>query len=508
MSHKKKILPVTHLFRKNFYQYALIAVCLIFLLLKLPFLNHSPAWDESVYLGMGKYIYSGGNSGLWEMIRPLGLPAITGLFWHTGMNQLIASRIFSLLISVGCIITVFLIAKELFDKRHALLSALILACTPIFFYYSEYVLTDHISTLFLMLSILFLIRERFILGGIAGGIAFWFKFTHILYVVAVLIFIAYKIFTIKKRKDMLEHSHFIIFGVIMLGFVAAYFSSNYLLYHNHFGTMDAILRPYLDASAYSNNPYQNTVFDDVKGFVYYIAHYLYNIIFHTAYGFSAYIFFIIYFLHAKKFIKDPKHVLVGIIFLVYLAYFSIIPYKNERFWIFFLPFMAMYASYGIMAVMRYFKLKKSRKPSLGKAYRALALITIIASFSISAYNIAQFYGWDRASEKPNYDIERYFDIHEVNGPILTTDPGLTAYSDKRYVGAYDILNRNGLFVNDWESKMDFAAVIYRDDAIPCLSYDIRCLENKNELLRFIDEWFVLKDSYTYRGSNVTFFVEK
>ena len=35
---------------------------------------HLIGWDEAVYLGMGKYIYSGGAIGLFEEIRPLGLP--------------------------------------------------------------------------------------------------------------------------------------------------------------------------------------------------------------------------------------------------------------------------------------------------------------------------------------------------------------------------------------------------------------------------------------------------
>lgn len=497
---------------KKFVLYTiLVTLCIVFFILKLPFINHTPAWDESVYLGMGKYIYSGGQSGLWEMIRPLGLPLVTGAFWSIGLDQIMTSRIFSLLVSAGMILMTFLIAKELFDRKYALLGAFIVASTPIFFYYSEYILTDHISTLLLMISIFFMIRERFALGAIFGGMAFWFKFTHILYFAAVMIYITYRTLTTKKVKDWKIQPKSIIFGVIMLGLIGAYFASNYILYHDHFDSkIDAISRPYTDASAYSDNPYQNTTFSDFKGFIQYISYYIYNIIFNLSYGSLIYIFAIIYLLDIKRCRHDPRHVLLGITFLVYLTYFTIIPYKKDRFLVTFIPFMAIYASYGMMRIMDYIKSlrPKIQGTKIQKILRISVLSMIIASSIISGYHISKFYGWNDTREKPDYDIERYFDIHNVDGPILTTDPSLTAYSDKRYVGAYDILNKNGLFVNDWESGTDFAAAIYSPDSIPCLEEDIRCQSNKAELFMFINKWFTPKDSYIYQGSNVTFYVEK
>ena len=55
----------------------------LFLIFKLSllFTYHDTRWDESVYMGMGKYIYSNGQIGLWEDIRPIVLPLILGLFW-------------------------------------------------------------------------------------------------------------------------------------------------------------------------------------------------------------------------------------------------------------------------------------------------------------------------------------------------------------------------------------------------------------------------------------------
>jgi len=552
MSNSKKHLLLESIFnniKKNIYLYALIILCIIFVLAKLVFLNHNPVWDESVYLGMGKYIYSQGNTGLWEMIRPLGLPVISGMFWKLGLNQVIASRLFSVLISVGCIIFTFLIAKELFNKKHAILSALILACTPIFFYYSDYVLTDHISTLFLIASVFFIIKEKFILAGILGGLTFWFKFTHILYIGAIILFIVYKIIILKNRKNI---SKYIYTLVIISVFIASYFLSNYLLYHNHLGPINSILKPYTDAAKYSNNPYQNNYFTNFSEFIYYPCYYIYNIMLNNLYGSMIYLFFLIYLMSCFEFFKKENHAFIMILFITYLAYFSFIPYKNERFEIFFLPIMTIYAAYGVIKIIEnihskyikynkyhkypkfykknktliktkseFKKSKKINKKQNHKTYQRYILfgillllfsILIISLFSVSIHKISQFYKWKQGDEKLNYNIEKYMDIYmnsnNISGIILTTDPRFVVYSEKHYIGAYDVLNTKGLFVNDWESNNNFSAIIYNDKVIPCYDSDSNCMSHKRALLDMINQDFVKKDSYIYHNSEVIFYIRK
>jgi len=516
--------------KDSFYIYALIGICLIFLLLKLEFLNPKVVWDESVYLGMGKHIYSGGSSGLWEMIRPLGLPLVTGFFWKIGLNQIIASRIFSIMISLGCIIAAYLIAKELFDKKHALISALIMACTPIFFLYSDYILTDHISTLFLMLSILFLLKDRAIVGGIFGGLAFWFKFTSILYIIALMLFIIYKFIRYKFIRTMIKNKtsiwqaisskeikKYLYVTAIIVLFVGAYFFSNYLLYKAHFGAIDAIFKPYLDAAAYSNNPYQNTVVNSIHSLIYYIFYYPYNIIFNHAYGSLIYVFLLIYFIRCSTFVKNKlneSHILMLFVFFTYLVHFSIIPYKVDRFWITFLPFMAIYSSFGIFWLMNNNKLWKSNRHS--KYPRIIVITIVIILFGMTLYKDSQIYEsnrWNKintesiVSDKTDNNVETYFDTHNIQGPILVTNPMFAAYSDKRYIGAYDVLNKNGLFVNDWEANINFNAVAYMDSSIPCLETDTRCVVNKEKLKDMITTNFRKTDSYVYDGVDVTFYMK-
>ena len=95
----------------------IVIVIALFLILNFAVINfNDPEWDSAVYAGMGKYIFSDGQFGLWEPIRPLTLPIILGFFWKIGLNPLIAGEIFILLISVGVIILTYILSNNLFDS--------------------------------------------------------------------------------------------------------------------------------------------------------------------------------------------------------------------------------------------------------------------------------------------------------------------------------------------------------------------------------------------------------
>jgi hypothetical protein len=45
------------------------------------FVQPEVTWDESVYVGLGKYLYSNGASGIYEPFRPILLPLVLGALW-------------------------------------------------------------------------------------------------------------------------------------------------------------------------------------------------------------------------------------------------------------------------------------------------------------------------------------------------------------------------------------------------------------------------------------------
>ena len=53
-------------------------------------------WDSSVYIGMGKYIYSSGELGLYEASRPLIWPLILGFFWKLGLDVIFFGKLLNI----------------------------------------------------------------------------------------------------------------------------------------------------------------------------------------------------------------------------------------------------------------------------------------------------------------------------------------------------------------------------------------------------------------------------
>ena len=57
-------------------------------------LDHPLWWDSHVYIGMGKYLFSGGEKGVWESFRPLIHPLILGSIWKLKLNVVLIGKIF------------------------------------------------------------------------------------------------------------------------------------------------------------------------------------------------------------------------------------------------------------------------------------------------------------------------------------------------------------------------------------------------------------------------------
>ena len=140
------------------------SLILAFIAVKVFFITtryHLPIWDEGVYMGMGKYIYSLGSSGLWEIIRPIGLPLVSGAIWLAGLNQVYFTQAAAVLFAAASIFMTYLIGKRLFGGQAGIIAAFLLAISPVFFLYSIYVLTEISSTFFALLAVYMYIQGRY-----------------------------------------------------------------------------------------------------------------------------------------------------------------------------------------------------------------------------------------------------------------------------------------------------------------------------------------------------------
>ncbi len=422
---------------------------------------HLFIWDEAVYLGMGKWIFSAGRLGIWEWIRPLGLPLVLGALWKTGLNYQVLADLVILLFTLGTIAMTYLIAEEVFNRKTAFLSAIFLLATPVFFYNSMLVMTGIPSLFFILLAVYLAMKKKYWLSGLFSFLAFFFRYPAGLIIVAVNLMLLYKLIKRKNWKHILRPA---------LGYNLVFFSglAAYLLYNRlSFGQF---LEPFLLASQH-----QSSIIGNIPGFFANLLYYPYTIVITNIFIISVLFF---------RYRKNSGHVLVPL--AVFLLYFTAIPHKQPRFAILFLPYVMMLASSGFFTVVSY--LKKYRSA------RMVLLLLLLGFIAYPAYLDYQIFS-RLPSEEPGIvkDYYSYFDGY--NGTILTSDPVPAAYTDSRYIGYYSNMT-NAWMIYDTNINNSIA-VIYTPASFPCI--DQECNASKTELENEIKNDATLVYNSTWLG---------
>ncbi len=187
-------------------------------------------WDSAVYLGMGKYLWSNGESGLLEPSRPLVLPFLLGFFWKIGANQALFANILSILFSIGVVFLTYLLGKQMYAEHIGIIAALFVAFSNTFLYFGHRPMTEIPSTFFLLLGLLLFFKNKHFLAGIFLGISFLTRFFQLLFIAA---FFIGAFAVIKRRAGLLDMAK---------GFTAAiipYALLSWLMYGNLFEPLAA-----------------------------------------------------------------------------------------------------------------------------------------------------------------------------------------------------------------------------------------------------------------------------
>jgi len=209
----------------------LILIITLFLSLYLFHINPDADlwWDSSVYIGMGKYIYTLGETGLYEDSRPLIWSLMLGFIWKLGLDVVFFGKLFVLLFGIGIIILTYFIAYELFNKKIALLSALLLSFSPTFFLFNSVMFTEIPSTFFVILGLYFLLKKHYLLSGLFFGIGFLTRFFQISVIIPIYLFLLYLVY--KKKLTLRNFFSSITLFLILL---IPYLILNFILYNNPF----------------------------------------------------------------------------------------------------------------------------------------------------------------------------------------------------------------------------------------------------------------------------------
>jgi 4-amino-4-deoxy-L-arabinose transferase-like glycosyltransferase len=465
--------------KKSFFQ-PIIIILLIIVFIKILFIiskNHTLFWDEAVYLSMGKWLYSNGTIGLWEIIRPLGFPLILGLFWKLNFNYLISADIVILLFTIGTIYLTYLISKIIFNKQIALLSSILLFLTPIFFYNSFTIMTSIPSLFFILLSLYFYITKKYIYSGIFSSIAFTIRFPSAIIFIAInLIWLYEQIKSKKFNLNIKKIKPIIKYNISFIIIISSYLIINKISY-------GSFIEPLLLAG-----DHQSVAIRNIKGIFSNILYYPYTLLITNI--------FFIFFIFQKK-IKNKKLYLILIPLITIFSYFTYIPHKQPRFAILFLPFLSILASIGFYNFINYFKQKKI------KTILSIIIICIFLSHPI-------IIDYKLFKEFPNQKLDivteyyEFFNNADINDSILTTEPHHAFYTNKKYIQFYNnITDANNIY----DKNIKLAnAIIYTPASFPCLNN--QCNISKQLLEQKIKNDCILIYNQSWWGNLKQIYIKK
>src|SRR3989344_1920828 len=131
----------------------LIAILIFALILRLKYFNINQAvwYDEATYLSAAKS-WAFGIPYEIEFVRPIFLPFMMAMFYNLGATEL-ALRVLILIFSMAGVLFTYLVGKEMFDKKIALIAAFISSFFYVNLFYTARIMTETPSMVFWLISL-------------------------------------------------------------------------------------------------------------------------------------------------------------------------------------------------------------------------------------------------------------------------------------------------------------------------------------------------------------------
>ncbi len=371
------------------------------------------SWDGSVYAGMAKYLFSGGQIGVWETLRPVGFPTLLGLFWKIGFDPYQSARVFVLAGSLVSLSLVYALANKIREGA-GVYAGYLLALTPLFFRFSAISMTDILSTTFALCCVYAVLQANTLraywLAGLLAGLAFLFRFPHGLVAVVggiVIFFRAYnselsgiKDLAFEYIKSMLWY------GLGFFGVVLPFLIVNTIAYG------DPLLPLRAGAGIIAHNP------------ILYLEHplFYFSSLLESSY---LYLFAVvpIVLLFLRKSYRKNFTLIAGLVYLaIYIAYFSFTDHKEFRYMLAFLPMAAVFAGVGISVVLSRIRISWIR-------YGCAAVLFIFALHGLLGTLREHSQKDDLVYEQIGQYFTMYEKEHGTNARVLSAVPFIVARSN-------------------------------------------------------------------------------
>ncbi len=426
-------------------------------------------WDPAVYVGMGKYIYSSGQVGLWEPARPVMLPLWLGLFWKLGLDPFATGAFSSLLLAAAAIFFVYLITKELCDKKSAAIFSLLFAMNFALITFSNSILTDIPAMFFSLVAVYLAIRKKFLAAGALAGVAMLTKFTSLLILPAILAGIAINVGFTNKNRIAAARNFVVGLGVVTV----PYFLANYMAYKNPIYPLLAGQR--LIQSVVGNYTCPSSALFYLKSAVAEVPLLLILIAALFAALLTA----------ARKPATDWKLAIVALAAAVPFAYHSLFLHcKDIRYAFAFLPY------FYVLSAKALHIWRQQGRQTLKYIVAGLVAAQIILSAATLASHVAK----NEPQWKLNPEFYGYLESHNVSGKVWASTPEVIGAAkvmidELIYYPVFDNRKISEITTRLNEERGTIQYVLINTCDIPCVNYDADCPDRQKGLLDRLNKTF-------------------
>lgn len=457
--------------------YLILGIALVLRLVNL-FSTSILWWDETIYIGMAKYLFSAGTLGYWETFRPVIFPIVLGLGWFFGLPIVIWGKIIEILASLGIIIFAYLIGEKI-SKYAGLIAASAIAFLGTFMTFGQLMLTGIPATFFMLVGFWFLLKEKWYWAGVFVGLAFLTRFLFGVVAVAVgvgiiIAYLANKDWkSSNKTNNLIKTSWHMLLGFFT--FTIPYFISNIIIYGDFF-------HPLVEGSRVFTQ-YNNWLYDLGNG--YYLTELLTQ-------NFML-LFFVIglfTFIIQKKWTSPTWNAIImtTILFVTYL--FSVV-HKEIRFLIPVFILLAILYGAGILWLIKEISKKLGNVAEFFVFFAAIFFVLINLLITLNALPdlspTAKLTGLQ-------YEYYHYFENETIDSPLfIASNPLHMVYTDKpvtmlrSWELAEEVHSRYG-------NKSSHIAVDTCDK--PCETGNI-CETQRDEFLNHMNKKYVLIYNKSY-----------
>ena len=366
-------------------------------------------WDEAIYLGMAKWVFSGGALGYWEYFRPPLFAFVLGFGWWAGLPILVWGKIVALLSSFAVMALTFFIGERV-KKGVGLIALALLVPLPTFFFFGTKLLTGVFATAFALWGVWFFMNKRYFFSGVVVGLAVLSRFTHGVFIIG--LGIAFIVAWITQKKWSTWKKAVIDMAKLGVGFLVPlipYLIINLVRHDNAFA-------PFIEASRVFTQ-YNNWVYD--YGNWYYLQQTLMqNILF-------VFVLVGLWFFVVKKWFKKSEYNALLFPMLFIVIYFLQVAHKEIRFFVPAFPFFALLTGIGIV-----FLIEQSKR--LVKYKQAIILGVVIISLC-TGFFVGATVEPEAEFSGPKKDFYEFFKSGTVDDPkVIGTTPLFMSYTDKPY----------------------------------------------------------------------------